>query len=105
MFLDKPSRYEEEIIWVDGQPSDFAYVREIIVMVPNRQRRPGRGRVPGRFVAYATLSKEATGSHGMFDRRCWYVAPHDPYDGSGHPIEGVDPASIQAGQASRVSDR
>jgi Family of unknown function (DUF6009) len=89
--------WEKQIVWLD-QPERYRYLRETIVETPFRTRKPRDGRCPGRIVAYATLKDDAPSeSPSSFMRRVWYVAPHDPYNDGGTPMEAVDPHFIQPG--------
>lgn len=93
--------HEEVIEWVDGlRPEYFDYVRELVIWSPRRRQRPGAGRIPGRLVAFAVLAEDAPAfaGSGMFLRRAWWVADHDPYVGT--PCEAVDPQSLRPGQVS-----
>jgi len=86
---------ESGIVWLDD-PAKYPYVRETTIYAPFRSRMPSRKRMQGRPVAIAGLNKEARAVYpGMFLRRYWYVAPHDPYYGG--PIEAVDPYTVCAG--------
>jgi hypothetical protein len=97
---------EERIQWLGCSPEQFEYVREVAFEFPFRQRLPRRDRCSGRMVAIAVLRPDApAATPGMFLRRCWWVASHDPYEGSGHPCEAVDPCSIRPGKLSLESDR
>ncbi len=94
-------RDEAKIVWVQGGPEDYPYVREVAYDLPSRARPP-RKRMFGedQLVAYATLRPTAKASYpGMFQRRCWWVASHDPYPAG--PVEAVDPRSIAPGVASQ----
>lgn len=93
-------RDEAEIVWVAGGPDDYPYVREVAYDLYTRTRTPRRDICGGRLVAYATLRPTATPSYpGMFLRRLWWLAPHDPYPAG--PVEAVDPRSLAPGQPSR----
>ena len=93
--------HEQRIVWLD-HPENFRYVRETIVTSPFRTRPPRRSRVPGRLVAYAVLAPTARASwlSQLFERRCWYLAAHDPPEGASWPIEAVDPLTIRPGRLS-----
>jgi hypothetical protein len=90
---------EEAIVWVDAHPENHRYIREDVLLVPSRQRRPSEHSAPGRMVAYAVLRPDARASSpGRFHRRVWWLASHDPYPGGrGAPCEGVDPLTVRAG--------
>lgn len=96
-------RDEEEIVWledVSAQP----YVRE---SVAGRLQRRGKIRCwRGRCVGYANLRRDMPLPRIKgFARRYWWLAPEDPYDGGGYPIEAVDPRSVRIGQPSARSTR
>jgi hypothetical protein len=42
---------------------------------------------------------------GVFLRRVFTLAPHDPYVGGGAPCEGVDPWTVRPGVAGEQTDR
>lgn len=99
-------KFEERIQWCGCSPEEFAYVRESAYEFPFRSRMPRKDRCPGRLVAIAVLKPDAPSrSPGMFLRRCWWVACHDPYEGGGSPMEGVEPCSIRPGRLSLQSNR
>lgn len=95
---------EAGIRWAnDAHPELYPFVRESVITLTTRGRRPGRGRHPGRLVAWAVLGPSARSSiDRCFQRRVWWVR-HDEsaYAGGGSPAEGVDPCSIRPGQESR----
>src|SRR5260370_25570826 len=96
-------KWEKDIVWVDPDAKQLAYVREGTNEAGQRVALPVRWK--GRYVAYATLQPNAPSmSRGVFERRVWYVQPRDLGQG-GSPIQAVDPTSIIAGQRSRKGRR
>ena len=93
---------EVRIRWAhDAHPERFAYVREGVVSMPFRRRRPASWRVPGRMVAWAEVEDWVLAdTPGRFRRRVWWLAARDP-DAGGCPAEAVDPCSIRPGHESR----
>ncbi len=90
--------HEVLIVWL-GNPSDYPYLRETKIYTHTRTTKMGRSCVPGRLVAYATLSKDTPSDlHGEFLRRVWYVAPHDPYPGGS--IEAKEPSTVRKNKES-----
>jgi hypothetical protein len=95
--MDMNLEWEEQIVWLDT-PERYPYLRETTITAPFRTRGPRDGRCPGKMIAYATLKADAPSEWpSSFTRRVWYVAPHDPYNDGGVPMEAVDPRSIQPG--------
>lgn len=96
---------EVRIGWAaDAHPELFAYLREGVVSVPFRRRRPATWRVPGRLVAWAEVEDWVLAeTPGRFRRRVWWLADHDhdPYPAAGRPAEAVDPCSVRPGHESR----
>jgi hypothetical protein len=85
---------EERIVWVDKTP--HPYVRETKIRSRSRDEPPRKEQVPGKLVAYATLSEDAKWDYyGDFARRVWYVLDRAPNPGG--PIEAKDPSSIRPG--------
>jgi len=94
-----PWRQESEIVWLE--PGYYPYLREDVVMRGRRASEISGDRIYGKLVAYAKLKPDApnNGMRGRFDRRIWYLKPHDtPSD---WPCEAVEPLSIRAGKPSR----
>ncbi len=86
---------EKDIVWLDDR-SKYPYLREVRYPIRGRTPRPGKGKVPGKLVAYATLKSTALAdSPGMFVRRLFYVTARDPSPGV--PYEGVDTYSVHPG--------
>lgn len=100
---------EVRISWAaDAHPETVGpYLREGVVPLAHRSRRPGRRHVPGRLVAWAELRPSARSSSidRHFRRRVWWLAEHDPYLDGGCPAEAVDPCSIRPGHESRPPRR
>lgn len=88
-----------EIVWLENV-SHQPYVRELYV-----DSRTRRGRIAyrgnGRAVGYENLAADTKGNGGFYPyrRRCFWLAPWDPYDppGTGNwwPIEAVDPRTLE----------
>jgi len=101
MFHDKraPWRQESEIVWLE--PGYYPYLREDVVMRGRRASEISGDKIYGKLVAYAKLKSDApnNGMRGCFDRRIWYLKPHDTP--SGWPLEAVEPLSITVGKPSR----
>ncbi len=96
---------EHSIVWLED-PTNVGYVRELHTYERTRTEQPSIEGVNGRLVAYTTLDPPAEPLHvGTFERRVWYVAPWDPYEGSGHPKEAKDPYSIAPNVPSSPSER
>ncbi len=92
-------KWEQDIVWADPKAKVLPYLRDETNEASRRVTMPARWK--GRYVAYATLKPNAPSvSRGVFERRVWYVMPRDR-DGSGSPVQAVDPTSIIAGQKSR----
>lgn len=96
---------EARITWLVPLEQLPRYVRESIRAVAFRARRPGHRTVPQRMVGYSELKPDARGSCGMFERRIFWLADHDPYDGGGCPCEAVDPLTVRPGVAGECNDR
>jgi hypothetical protein len=88
-------QHEKDIVWVDEKAKELPYLRENLHQCHFRRRKPGN--LHRKIVAYAVLSENApkTSRPYYFERRIWYLASHDPYNGGGGPIEAVDPTSIK----------
>jgi hypothetical protein len=90
---------EEEVVWL-VDPAAFRYVREAVIDVTHRQRRPFPD-VYDDVVAYATLQQAAQSNiYRLFKRRVWQIFARDTPDRY-VPAEGVDPLSIRPGRRSR----
>lgn len=97
----KNIEFEQSIVWLNPGAQGLPYVREGIMPVPYRAKAPAAWRGSGKIVAYATLQSGAPHVRpGRFLRRYWWLAAHDPYEGGGGPIEGVNPRSIAPGALS-----
>src|SRR5215207_11650118 len=85
---------ELEIVWLE--PGYYPYLREDVVTRGWRATEISGDRIYGKLVAYAKLKPDApnNGSRGRFDRRIWYLKPHDTPQG--WPCEAVDPHTISA---------
>jgi len=83
--------HEKDIVWLDDR-SKYPHLREAPhYPIRGRTKKPSKGDVPGKLIAYATLKPTAKAENpGMFVRRLFYVAAHDPYPAGG-PVEAVDP--------------
>ena len=93
--------FEESIVWVDGGPDDYPYLRESSLPAGSRAR-PIRSS-SGSLVAYATLRQDAPNlSPGRFSRRVWTFqsGDHNPDGLTRSPMQAVRPRSIRAGQRS-----
>ena len=88
--------HEKDIVWLDDR-SKYRYLREVQYPIWSRTTKPRNSIVPGKLVAYATLKPTAKAENpGMFVRRMFYVAAHDPYPAGG-PVEAVDPYTVHPG--------
>ncbi|MBZ5727118.1 MAG: DUF6009 family protein [Acidobacteriia bacterium] len=100
MFQYDP-KWEAGIVWLDPVAKESLFVRETTAKFARRAGAPPRRM--RHYVAYATLQAHAPSiSPGVFERRVWYLQPHDP---SGYPIQAVDPHSIAADQSSKRGKR
>ena len=90
---------EDAIIW-ERDISNLDYVREVLTPTSNR-RRPIPGW--GYRVGYSTLRRDTPRSLSGWQRRVFYLAPHDrgmhddpdgPYARCGAPCEAVDPRTV-----------
>ena len=96
--------WEARIVWLRPVETLPRYVREIVHQIP---RRVGisRRRHPG-IVGYSELRPEAPADFpGVFSRRVFWLADHDPYEGGGAPCEAVDPLTVAPGVAGKNTDR
>lgn len=93
---------EEEINWlVDIDKLD--YVRETWTYAPFRRAKPSLEGCDGRLVGFATLRRDAEncGFRRKFDRRIFYLMPHDrDSEPNGTykvscPCESVDPRTVK----------
>ncbi len=94
--------HEADIVWLED-PLAHPYLREVTVEAETR-----RGPVDwsnAKVIGYSVLHDTAEDDFGFYRRRVWHVHFGDPYEGSGHPCEAVDPTSIQVGRNSRASTR
>lgn len=96
---------EMNIVWLTPPDALPRYIRQASQVTGRRRGRPRFDR-PGQLVAYAELGPDTPndGTPGSFTRRYFYLAPHDPYEGSGAPIEAVDPITVTPGQG-RLTER
>lgn len=93
---------EESITWLED-PTQHRYLRETNALCSFKQKWSRRNFNPsGRIVGYAVLRKQARYNvrRGFFERRVWWLAPHDPYKEGGAPCEAVVPSSIEPGMPS-----
>lgn len=91
-----------EIIWLEDV-SKQPYVRSMVV-----EDRRRRGRIAyrgnGRAVGYENLPADTEphryeyGGGNYYFRRVFWLAPWDPYEGGGHPIEAINPNTLEAYQ-------
>lgn len=94
---------EAELVWLESIDG-LDYVRQALDRLSSRRRVPRYSR-DGRMVGYAVLSASAEPSEasGTFQRRVFFLLPHDrdnEPDGvyaSGAPSEAVDPRTVAAG--------
>ncbi|PNW65434.1 UNVERIFIED_CONTAM: hypothetical protein BEN50_22980, partial [Euhalothece sp. KZN 001] len=111
---------EQAIVWLHD-PRRFDYVRETLVDLTHKRRRPGKGRIPGIPIGYALWHDDAESepmcSH-VYSRRVLFVEAHDrspqrsdgraedgPYAKRGCPVEAVDPATVRPGVPGRQTAR
>jgi hypothetical protein len=93
--------HESGVVWLEN-PATFDYVRQALDKTPRRAGKPRYAR-DGRMVGYAELSPdaEANPDSGLFQRRTFFLLPHDrPNDPeglyqTGAPGEAVDPSTIE----------
>lgn len=98
-------QFETNIVWVKPIDTLPRYVREIVVAVPHRAGSISERWQSG-IVGYAELKPDTpSDTPGMFSRRIFWLAPHDPYDGGGAPTEAVDPHTVAPGVAAKMTDR
>ena len=93
--------FEQSIVWVQGGPDDYPYLRESSVRVGTRARRVTR--CSEALVAYATLRPDAPNvTAGRFPRRIWtfQFGDRNPGDVVRCPMQAVRPRSIRAGHRS-----
>lgn len=96
-------RDEIAIRWVGGHhPELHAYVREMVTTYTSARSRPPWG---GSMVAYGILAPDARPvasgrGYRVYERRFWWLAPHDPYEGGGGPTEAVISVSVRPGRPS-----
>lgn len=93
--------HESAVVWLED-PQDFDYVRQALDKTSRRGGKPRYAR-DGRMVGYSELDKgaEASPDSGLFQRRTFFLLPHDrpndpqgPYN-EGAPGEAVDPRTIE----------
>ncbi|MDH6193270.1 hypothetical protein M2168_006388 [Streptomyces sp. CZ24] len=93
--------HESTLVWLED-PDNFDYVRQALDKTGRRTGKPRYAR-DGRMVGYAELDREADASpdSGLFQRRTFFLLPHDrpddpegPYE-VGAPGEAVDPRTLQ----------
>ncbi|MET7511805.1 DUF6009 family protein [Streptomyces albidoflavus] len=93
--------HESTLVWLED-PDKFDYVRQALDKTGRRTGKPRYAR-DGRMVGYAELDREADASpdSGLFQRRTFFLLPHDrpddpegPYE-VGAPGEAVDPRTLQ----------
>lgn len=102
---------EAEIVWLENIET-LDYVREAIVLLWSRGRRP-RKDMFARLVGYAVLKPDTKPEHpGMFHRRVFWLMSHDRngsegtvYSPSGAPSEAVDPRTVAPGVPGQMTDR
>jgi hypothetical protein len=95
---------EARVVWATGfDPSSARYVREVVC--EHEHRRVGRVRWNGREVGWTELRPEARRRGFFFVRRVFWLAAHDPYDGSGAPVEAVDPLTVAPGRPGELTER
>ena len=95
---------EAGIVWLED-PATLRYVRSTVRPCPFRSRKPGHRWYTGRLIGYATLAASVRSKTGMFPRRMFTVAPHDPYEGKGAPSEAVDPLTVTPGFKGQMTER
>lgn len=95
--VKNPLRQEESIVWLEDV-STQPYVRELITAATSRTGRL-RYRGNGRAVGYSVLCRDAENNGGPreFTRRVFWLAPWDPYEEGGQPVEAVVPSTIAPG--------
>ncbi|MEV5807215.1 DUF6009 family protein [Streptomyces parvulus] len=93
--------HESAIVWLED-PHELDYVRQALDKTSRRGGRPRYAR-DGRMVGYTELDQEAEANpdSGLFQRRTFFLLPHDrpndplgPYN-EGAPGEAVDPRTIE----------
>ncbi|MFI6688041.1 DUF6009 family protein [Streptomyces sp. NPDC050485] len=102
---------ETEIVWL-VPTEDLDYVRESLEITKRATGRPAYTRA-GRLIGYANLrpGTTSTRSSGRFDRRIFWLLPHDRSESpsalyqSATPLEAVDPRTVRAGVPGSLTDR
>ncbi|MFD4577889.1 DUF6009 family protein [Streptomyces sp. NPDC058417] len=93
--------HEAGVVWLEDL-QHLDYVRQALDKCPRRNGRPRYARA-GRLVGYAELDKaaEASPDSGLFQRRTFFLLPHDRPDEpeglyrEGAPGEAVDPRTVR----------
>ncbi|MFE5243177.1 MULTISPECIES: DUF6009 family protein [unclassified Streptomyces] len=93
--------HEANVVWLE-ELDDLDYVRQALDKSARRGGKPRYAR-DGRMVGYAELDKdaEANPDSGLFQRRTFFLLPHDrPNEPEGlykegAPGEAVDPRTIE----------
>lgn len=96
--------WEADIVWLQDV-MEWDYVRQSLLLVPYRQRKPRRGVIgDGEVVGYSILDTDAPSADlGRFYRRVFWVKRHDRHAepegvyASGCPVEAVDPRTLAPG--------
>ncbi|HEX8913558.1 MAG TPA: DUF6009 family protein [Humisphaera sp.] len=95
---------EARVVWAPGfDPASARYVREVVS--EHEGRRVGRVRWNGREVGWTELRPGAPRRGSFFHRRVFWLAAHDPYEGSGAPVEAVDPLTVAPGRPGVLTER
>lgn len=93
---------ETDVTWLAPTCTLPRYVRATLVRC---YRRRGMVKHSGRVVGWANLSKRAKSDRDGFQRRVFWLAAHDPYEGGGAPVEAIDPLTVSPGIVGELNAR
>ncbi|MFF0515523.1 DUF6009 family protein [Streptomyces sp. NPDC004250] len=111
MLQDNQLTDEEVVVWLEST-ENLDYVRQALDKSTRRRGKPRYER-DGRMIGYANLMSEAgkDPDSGLFERRTFFLLPHDrpndptgPYE-VGAPGEAVDPRTISPGRVGMKTPR
>ncbi|MFI7386499.1 DUF6009 family protein [Streptomyces sp. NPDC049813] len=111
MLQDSQLAHEEAVVWLEST-EHLDYVRQALDKSTRRRGKPRYER-DGRMVGYANLLADADNDpdSGLFERRTFFLLPHDrpndpagPYE-VGAPGEAVDPRTVAPGRVGLKTPR
>ncbi|MFD6618879.1 DUF6009 family protein [Streptomyces albidoflavus] len=111
MLQDSQLADEEAVVWLEST-ENLDYVRQALDKSTRRRGKPRYER-DGRIIGYANLlpGADKDPDSGLFERRTFFLLPHDrpnaptgPYE-VGAPGEAVDPRTIEPGRVGMKTPR